>query len=373
MAQCEKVFITGFSALSAAGHNVDEHWNAVNDGVSKISECKSYDISSWENQLSGEISNFDWRNALPDRKLLKLISKQDIIGLYAAYAAADHAQLTPILEKAQQNDIHYCDRTGVYVGSPGNKYFQQYDFLPLMAESKGDMSHFSKNLFEHVHPMWLLRILPNNVLAYTGIQLGCKGPNHNFTNHAVGGMQALIEAYWAIRQGLADRIIVVAYDIATEPQARFYYDELGVLSSSGIAPFSTEHNGTVLAEGAAALVLENENSMNSREVKPIVEMMGGRFGSEALGLFSLDEAGAPLAELITDSLTQFGLEPRDIQAVVAHANGNQKSDISEARAITKVFGQKSVPVTGFKWLMGHSLCAAGLLDVVLTAKSLSAM
>lgn len=137
MAQCEKVFITGFSALSAAGHNVDAHWNAVNDGVSKISECKSYDISSWENQLSGEISNFDWRHALPDRKLLKLISKQDIIGLYAAYAAADHAQLTPILEKAQQNDIHYCDRTGVYVGSRVISIFNNMIFYLWWRNPKG--------------------------------------------------------------------------------------------------------------------------------------------------------------------------------------------------------------------------------------------
>ena len=54
------------------------------------------------------------------------------------------------------------------------------------------MQEFAKQLFDEVHPMWLLRILPNNVLAYTGITYGFKGPNHNVTNHAVGGTQAII-------------------------------------------------------------------------------------------------------------------------------------------------------------------------------------
>lgn len=370
MSQAGKVFVTGMAALSAGGHDVEQHWQSLMQGQSLLAASENYDTSSWNNQLVGEIKNFDWNRALPDRKLMKLISKQDLIGLHAAIQASNQAGLTDFLANAMQHDISLCDRTGVFVGSPGNKYFQQYDFLNLVKESNGDMQYFAKHLFEQVHPMWLLRILPNNVLAYAGIQLGCKGVNHNFTNHIVGGLQALIEAYWAIVNGQADRILVVAYDIATEPQARFYYDGLGVLSAKQLAPFDKSHDGTVLAEGAAAIVLESEASIKARGVKPIAQMLGGLAATEGSGLCTLSDDGKPLSDLMKLNLDNLGLYSFDIDMVVAHGNGNQKSDDSEALAIAKVFGEKAVPVTAFKSLMGHSLCASGLLDATLAIKSL---
>jgi 3-oxoacyl-[acyl-carrier-protein] synthase-1 len=364
------VYITGYSALSAGGHDVDAHWSALMAGESKIANSQEYQLEGWTNQLAGEIRDFNWNRALPDRKLMKVISKQDVMGLYAAFQAADHSGLTDFLKSATEQDIELCDRTGVFVGSPGNKYFQQYDFLSLVGQAQGDMKHFANHLFESVHPMWLLRILPNNVLAYTGIQLNCKGINHNITNHAVGGMQALIEAYWAIETGQADRVIVVAYDIGTEPQARFYYEQLGVLSEKGIAPFAKHHDGTVLAEGAAAIVLENQASVEARGVKPLAKLLGGLYRTEGAGLFSLQDDGEPLADVVNQALNNLALKHQDLDFVVAHGNGNQKSDTSEARALALSFGEKNIPVTAYKWLMGHSLTAAGLLDVVLTVKAL---
>ena len=91
------------------------------------------------------------------------------------------------------------------------------------------MQIFAQNLFSEVHPMWLLRVLPNNVLAYLGITYGLKGANHNFTNHAVGGMQALLEAHAAIASGKAQRALVVAYDYGPDPQALFYYDKIRLI------------------------------------------------------------------------------------------------------------------------------------------------
>ena len=300
---------------------------------------------------------------------MKVISKQDVMGLYAAIAAANQSGLTAFLADAMQQDVTLCDRTAVFVGSPGNKYFQQYDFLNLVAQSQGDMKHFASHLFEEVHPMWLLRILPNNVLAYAGIQIGCKGVNHNFTNHVVGGVQALTEAYWAIKNGQADRALVIAYDM-NEPQARLYYEQLGVLSNSQLAPFDKRHDGTVLAEGAAAIVLESEASAKQRQVEPLAEMLGGRSTTEGNGLFSLSDDGQPLAQLMEKTLAQLGLYHYDINMLVAHGNGNHKSDDSEANAIQAVFGEKGVPVTAFKSLMGHTLCASGVMDVALATRCL---
>ncbi|MDP1602127.1 MAG: beta-ketoacyl synthase N-terminal-like domain-containing protein [Legionella sp.] len=369
MSTDNRVFITGLSALTACGETADDTWDAVLSAKSGIDEISQSDISSWSSRLGGELKNFQPAKMLPDRKLLKVISRQDVMGINAAMQAVNHSGMIAYRDSLNCHQS-FDENTAVYVGSPGNKYFQQYDFLPLLAKSKGDMKPFAEELFNEVHPMWLLRILPNNVLAYTGITYGFKGPNHNVTNHAVGGTQAILEAYHAIRLGQADRAVVVAYDAGTEPQALFYYDKLGVISSRHLKPFDKAHDGTLLAEGAAALVLESEASARARSATCYGEIAGGFSATEATGLFSLDGSGDPLAKLLQKTLDELNIAPSDIDMIVAHGNGNKKSDESEAQAINAVFSPDSVPVTAFKWAMGHTLCASGVLDTVLTTYAL---
>lgn len=369
MTDLNRVFITGRSALTASGNTADETWQAILSGDSGIDEIKYWDLSQWSHRLGGELKDFQPAKMLPDRKLIKVISRQDVMGINAAVQAVEHSQMLAYRDTLESAES-FNEQTAVYVGSPGNKYFQQYDFLPLLAKTQDDMKSFAKNLFDEVHPMWLLRILPNNVLAYTGITYGFKGPNHNVTNHAVGGTQAILEAYHAIRSGQADRAVVVAYDMGIEPQSLFYYEKLGVVSNRHLKPFDGEHDGTLLAEGAAALVLESEASVRARSAKCYGEIIGGQSASEATGLFSIESDGHHLTALINQTLESAGLEPGHIGLIVAHGNGNSKSDDSEAQSIRTVFADQHVPVTAFKWSMGHTLCASGVLDAVLTTYAL---
>ena len=371
MSGLNRVFITGRSALTASGATADETWKAVLAGESGIDEIKQWDLSQWPHRLGGELKDFQPAKMLPDRKLIKVISRQDVMGINAAMQAVEHSQMIEYRNSLASTDS-FNEQTAVYVGSPGNKYFQQYDFLPLVAKTQGDMQSFAKQLFDEVHPMWLLRILPNNVLAYTGITYGFKGPNHNITNHAVGGTQAILEAYHAIRSGQADRAVVVAYDMGVEPQALFYYKQLGVVSERHLKPFDSEHDGTLLADGAAALVLESEASVLARSATCYGEIIGGLSASEAAGLFSIEADGQHLTDLVERTLAVVELSKEDIGLIVAHGNGNSKSDDSEAQAIRRVFAQNQVPVTAFKWSMGHTLCASGVLDAVMTSYALEA-
>lgn len=364
-----RVFITGLGALTASGATLDETWAAIVGGTSGIEEIKQYDLSSWSHRLGGEIKNYQPAKMLPDRKLLKVISRQDVLGINAAVQAVEDSQLINYRATLESTEL-FNDETGIFVGSPGNKYYQQYDFLPLIAKTQDNMQAFASQLFDEVHPTWLLRILPNNVLAYTGITYEFKGVNHNIANHAAGGMQAILEAYQAIKQGQAERAVVVAYDVGIEPQALFYYEKLGVISAQHLKPFDSEHNGTIMAEGAAALVLESESSVKARNATCHAEIIGGLAATEASGLFSIEEDGAHLASLIQNTLEQCQIATNDLGLIVAHGNGNQKSDISEARAFQTVFGEQQVPVTAFKWSMGHTLCASGVLDTCLATRAL---
>lgn len=364
-----RVFITGMSALTASGHTADETWASVTAGRSGIAELTQWDLSTWKYRLGGEIKAFQPAALLPDRKLMKVISRQDVMGINAAVQAVEHSQLIDYRNSLEGVEA-FNDDTAVYVGSPGNKYFQQYDFLPLVAKTNGDMQPFAQQLFSDVHPMWLLRILPNNVLAYTGITYGFKGINQNITNHAVSGTQAIIEAYHAIKSGQAKRAVVVAYDMGTEPQALYYYGQLGVLSDRHLHPFANDHDGTILGDGAAALILESEDSVRERGATCYAELVAGASTTEAQGLFSLEAEGTHLASLLSRTLVENQVTATEVGFVVAHGNGNQKSDISEAQAIHHVFASTDVPVTAFKWSMGHTICASGVVDAVLATYAL---
>jgi len=291
------------------------------------------------------------------------------MGIHAAVKAVEDSGIIDYRDSLR-DVTDFNDQTGVYVGSPGNKYFQQYEFLPLLAKTGDDMQAFAKQLFDEVHPMWLLRILPNNVLAYAGITYQFKGPNHNITNHAASGAQALIEAWHAIKSGQAERAVVVGYDMGVEPQSQFYYDKLGVLSHQHLKPFDVSHDGTIMGEGAAAIVLESEQSIQARNGRAYGEFVGGKITTEGAGIFAIEKDGQSLSQLIEHTLSEHQLCVDDLGMIVAHGNGNQRSDETEAMALAQVCGNSTPPVTGFKWATGHTICAAGILDTVLATKSL---
>jgi 3-oxoacyl-[acyl-carrier-protein] synthase I len=110
-------------------------------------------------------------------------------------------------------------------------------------------------------------------------------------------------------------------------------------------------------------VLETETSAQERGVKVLGEYLGGGGASEGDGLFSLRSDGDGLRRAIELALHDAQLTPAEIGMIVAHGDGTQGSDASEAVALLEVFGSDMPPVTGFKWAVGHLIAAAGLLDL----------
>lgn len=363
-----KVLITGFGAITPAGETIEETWQSIKAGRTGINRITHWDVSGWEYSLGGEIKNYDAKRLYSDRKLLKLLSRQDVIGLNAAVQAVEHSGL-PAWRDGLSDPEPFNEGTGVYVGSPGNKFNQQYDYLPLLAKTNQNVKAFAEGLQENVHPTWLLKVLPNNVLAYTGIRYGFKGPNQNITNHAVSGVQAVIEAYHAVRSGLVERAVVVAYDYGLGAQEQMYYQGVGLLSKKGIFSFDVARDGTIMGEGAGALVLESEKSAGERGAIAYGEVLGGSTTSESENILSQTPSGEGLIKAILKLLDKAGILPDEVGMIAAHANGTRVSDASEAAAILHCFKEK-IPVTGFKWSTGHTLVAAGVVESILTLLSL---
>src|SRR5438046_1635100 len=95
MSNLNRVFITGRSALTASGATADETWDAIISAKSGIDEIKYWDVSEWSYRLGGELKDFQPAKMLPDRKLIKVISRHDVMGINAAMQAVEHSQMIP--------------------------------------------------------------------------------------------------------------------------------------------------------------------------------------------------------------------------------------------------------------------------------------
>jgi 3-oxoacyl-[acyl-carrier-protein] synthase-1 len=365
------VVVSGSGAICAAGKSPGEIWNAVCAGRTAIRPIQQWDTSGWPTSLAGEISGLDPRALVEDRKLHKLLQRSDLLGLYVAGRALDESGFVAYreaLEPAAMAAVN--DRTAVYVGLGGGGYQNEYEFFPLLTTANGDLGTFGRELAASVNPMWLLRSMPNNVLCHIGIRYGLKGPNACVTNHSVSGSLAVAEAAAALRAGEAERALAVGHDAPIEPQMVLYYHQLGLLSADGLWPFDARRNGSLLGEGAAALVLETETAAAARHAMVFGEVLGSGCTTEAEGLLAIRADGDGLAGAIAMALDDAGMRPTDVGMIVAHGSGTRQSDSSEALAICRVFGATAPPVTAFKWAFGHPLAASGILDSVLALVAL---
>jgi len=364
-----RVVVTGLGAIAAGGAAPAALWQAAHDGRSAIRPAA--EAAASPRPFAGEIADFDPRRLVSDRKLHARIGRTDFFGLFASAAAIDDARLLTARERLPADEANaFNEATGVFAGAGGATYQNQYDFLPVLAATGGDLGAFGREVSSAVTPMWLLRSLPNNVLCHVGIRYGFKGPNSCLTSHAASGALALVDALDAVREGTAERAVVVAHDAPIEAETLFHLHSLGLLARDAVRPFDSKRDGMLLGEGAAAMILESEASAAGRGARVIGEILGGGAAGDAEGLIELRQDGAGIALAIEQALADAGVEPRDVGLVVAHGEGTPASDRAEASAILHAFGGSPPPVTAFKWSFGHAFAASALLDVVLALESL---
>jgi 3-oxoacyl-[acyl-carrier-protein] synthase-1 len=173
-----------------------------------------------------------------------------------------------------------------------------------------------------------------------------------------------------VRADEASRALAIAHDSPIEPEAILRYDGVGLLARDAVRPFDRQGMGSLSGEGAAAIVLEAEDSARERGAPPLGEYLGGASVSEGEGFLPVRDDGDGLERAIRLALDDAGLRAAEIGLIVAHGNGNRRSDGSEARALGRVFGDDPPPATAWKWLFGHLFAAAAVVETTLALVSL---
>jgi 3-oxoacyl-[acyl-carrier-protein] synthase-1 len=170
-----------------------------------------------------------------------------------------------------------------------------------------------------------------------------------------------------IRNSHLQRVLVAGTDALTKFTLNGFF-ALEILSPAGCRPFDRNRNGLTIGEGAAALVLESEKAADPQRI--ICEVAGYANVNEAYHVTASTADGTGAIMAMQQALENAALKPSDISYINAHGTGTEINDLSEGKAIEKVFGRNIPPVSSTKAFTGHTLGAAGAVEAVFSALAL---
>lgn len=166
----------------------------------------------------------------------------------------------------------------------------------------------------------------------------------------------------ALLDGFVDTAVVIAAEsIPRLTQAGF--SQVGALSPTGVRPFSSERSGTMVGEGAAAFVLARADTLVAA-IPAMALLMGFGQSCDALHPVHTEPEGRGIEAATRAALADAGVTPEQVDAVYVHGTGTRQNDLSEARALARVFGERSPVAAGIKSVIGHALGAASGLSAV---------
>ena len=219
-----------------------------------------------------------------------------------------------------------------------------------------------------VSPYLVPMMMSNAGAAAVSMRFGWRGPCETVVTACAAGTQAIGAAARVIASGRCDAMISGGAEAAMAEIGIAAFSNMTALSSSGVSrPFDRRRDGFVIAEGGAALVLEESERAIARGAHIYAEVLGSGSTADAYHITAPAPGGSGALSCMELALEDAGLTPADVGHINAHGTSTPLNDLAEAEAIEKLFGTAGPPVTSIKGVTGHSLGAAGAIEAVAVA------
>ncbi|MGW7169148.1 beta-ketoacyl synthase N-terminal-like domain-containing protein [Streptomyces sp. NPDC054884] len=201
---------------------------------------------------------------------------------------------------------------------------------------------------------------------------GLAAPPVTVTTACSAGSDAILTGLALLQEGAAEAVVCGGADVLT-PGKRLGHSRLGTMAPDGLRAFDARHDGTVLGEGAAFLVLEPEERARARGARPRGVLAGAASSNDAAGAVAPDPSGDNVVLAVERALRTADITPADVSVVNAHGSGTPVNDDVEARAYARLFAEVSGPPVVFatKGAFGHTLGATGAIEAVAVLQALA--
>ncbi len=345
-----RVVVTGIGVICAIGRNSREFARALREGrcgISRIDNVERYDLR-FEN--GAEVKNFDPTGYL-DPKQADMIDRFAQFALIAAREAVDSSGIewTPELR----------DTSAIVTGSCiGGQSTENQGFW--------DVYKMGRN---RVHPMTIPKTMANAGASVISLEYGITGPAYTVATACASSAHAIGQAFNMVRSGMCDVAITGGSEATFSHGILKAWEAMRVVSPTVCRPFSRDRNGMILGEGAAMMVIENLEHAQARGAQPIAEIAGFGMSSDAHHITQPSPEGGAKAMQI--AMRDAGIGPDAVGYVNAHGTGTLVNDCTETRALHLALGPRirKLPISSTKAMHGHTLGAAGAVELAATILS----
>lgn len=336
-----RVLVTGLGIVSALGLGKEENYSSLLNEQSGVKKAQFLETRYKEDLLFGEVpfSNVDLEDKLQVPQ--NVYSRTELLARLAVNEAIEDANLS-------KSDVSSF-RTGfISASTVGGMSFTDELHCDIndIGETTGLVASY--NLGEHC----------TNIIN----ELGIKGFSTNFNTACSSSANAIMMGVKLIKSGRADRVIVGGADALAKFTVNGF-NSLQILSDEWCKPFDEERKGLNLGEGAAYLILENEEFTVGKHI--YAEVKGYGNANDAFHPSSISDEAVGVVNSMNMALDTSKLISDEIDYINAHGTGTVNNDNAEQKGIADIFGAK-VPFSSTKPYTGHTLGAAGSIEAVVS-------
>lgn len=361
----EKAYIVADNIISSLGFTSAENFGKVKAGVIGIKPTYRFQNTPdnhthgpatgktdnpSEVPVSGGIAlgSVTGDGGQPDYASLTDMSVLD--NLVSAYV--DTHKYTP-LEKMAILSVHTALK-GTRI-DPSSK-----ETLFVVSTAKGNIDLIDKNWLPHIP---VERLFPYKFAETITGHFGNPNRPVTISNACISGTLALIFAQRALAEGFFKNAVVVGADIASKFTVAGF-NCLKATDNGACRPFDADRKGLNIGEGAATIVLSIHPQTDDEYVTSIV---AGASSNDANHISGPSRTGEGLYLTIREILEKTA--PQEISFINAHGTGTLYNDEMESIAFSRSLSPK-IPVNSFKGYFGHTLGASGVIETVLSSRSL---
>lgn len=347
----KRVAVTGLGCMSPIGNTAPDTWTAAKNGACGIGPVRDEWLPQLNRTMAGLIKNYD-----PDAHFEK--RELDIIDRFSQIAliACDEA----LADSGPEIDEEIGYRTACILGTGlGGVETMDEGFARLYGDGP-----------KRVHPFTVPKMMMNAAPSHISMRNQIRGPAYSIASACSSSNHAIGTALNMVRGGQCDIAITGGSECVITLGGMKAWEALRVMAPDTCRPFSKDRKGMILGEGAGIIVLEDMERAKARGAKIYAEMAGFGMSSDSGDLVMPSAQHA--ARAMEAALRDGGLNPEDVDYVNAHGTATQANDISETRSLHMALGDhaNSIAVSSSKSMLGHSLGAAGALEMVLTVMAI---
>jgi 3-oxoacyl-[acyl-carrier-protein] synthase II len=201
-------------------------------------------------------------------------------------------------------------------------------------------------------------------------RFGTRGAPVSLSTACATGASAIQMGVEAVQRGEARSALCVGAEGTVEAESLIRFSLLSALSTRNedparaSRPFEKTRDGFVMAEGAAALVLESLDEARARGATVLGLVLGCGERADSFHRTRSNPDGGAIVGAMRSAIADAGLAPDRIDYVNAHGTGTPENDKMETLGMRAVFGDAPPPISSNKSMIGHTLSAAGAIEAV---------